>query len=783
MSQTFKEYLQTITHDAVIWLSNKAWLKAVDANGQEQATKDIVELLIAIPHQVKREAYINSVCDSITFICKQKKNAYAIYERGLKKMSADEYSLQEENKKKMEVELLPELKAKDLTRFIKIEQDEREKFKKEKQKSIFDSHGDYIEAEDDESNPWVKCPKWMNVEEVKKHGFALVHEEKNGELKRMGYYSYNPNEKTHVEITNFSITPIFHIEAGRESKFMLKISNGKDSAVIETDAKAMYSIDSMQSYIIGQGNYFIYGSKNQYMRVASKLMQEFRKCIEVKMLGWQRYGFYAFVNGIFIPGQGLKALDEWGVIEHEKQSFLVPAASAVYKKLMSSEDDPYEQDRPMAYIQSPVTMDQWASMMHRVYQQKGTVGVAYCILCIFRDIAFGIDNNFPHLYAFGEKSSGKSKWAESLISFFFHKRPMFNLNSGTDFAFFAYMGRFRNTAAGLNEFDEKTIKQEWFQSIKGVFDGESRQRGSMAMRGKVETQKVDSGLILVGQYLVTMDDNSVVTRSIIEPFSIPELTEDDKKAYNQLKDLESQGITSLATELIEHREYFKTEYRDTFNKTISEWRSMYTQSVNFNQRIMQNWAHLYTVMFLASQKVNLSCIDINEFKLYCFEKASHWCKFIRSSDTLSEFWNTLLFLAESKEITQGWDYRIETVKKVTLRSVKDETNTKDFVDPTKILYLRLNNIHKIYEQTYRSRTGKIGMTMENLLHYFTSRSYYVGPIKNVRWDRVGESKITNGYAFLYDELEMDLESSTSLPNEDFGSASYLSGKINEKPFG
>src|SRR5262249_50183305 len=147
-------------------------------------------------------------------------------------------------------------------------------------------------------------------------------------------------------------------------------------------------------------------------------------------------GFFAFVDKIFIPGGGLKELDEWGIINHNDNNYLVPAASAAYKHVQNSSGDPYENLRTLKFVQSPINFSQWCALMFRVYQEKGIVAIAFVILTAFRDIIFSIDNNCPHLYAFGERSSGKSKWVESIMAFFFVKRAAFNLNSGTDFAFF-----------------------------------------------------------------------------------------------------------------------------------------------------------------------------------------------------------------------------------------------------------------------------------------------------------------------------------------------------------
>lgn len=771
----FAKHIHSITIDAIVWLCMHHWSNANTAIEQSKATAEIVHLLADVPNEINRNSYVKDFCNTVKKHNSSIDDTIKIYEKRIKSIDNQIKRTNDDGNKKnyldeinqinelINVELgkkLSDISKAELLSFIKSEIENRVKEKKEKQKNIFNNLSDEIEAEDleDDENPWLKAPKWMDVEDVKKHGFCVVDErDKFGDLKRFGYYSYNPAEKKHQEITNFSIQPIFHIREGRDSRHLIQIDNGYKKVILDVESKAMVSIETMQMNLVNNGNFVIYGSKIQYLRVASKLLQDFKECYSIKVLGWQRYGMYAFVNKVYIPGIGLKELDEWGIINHENTNYLIAASSPVYRELQFDDDDPYENERALSYITSDITFNEWVSKMKRVYEDKGIVGVAYCILCTFRDIAFNIDNNFPHLYAFGERSSGKSKFAESCGAFFYHKRPAFNLNSGTDFAFFSYMGKFRNSIALLNEFDEKVIKPEWFQNIKGVFDGESRQRGSMTSKNKVESQKVESGLLLTGQYLVTMDDNSVVTRSLIEPFSERSLTEDDKKAYIDLKTTEEKGITSLITELLQHRSYFKDKYKEMFNNTISDWRSIYTNNGNFNQRIMQNWAHLYTSMALASNRINIQCVDIQYFKNYCFNKASQWCQFIRSSDTLSEFWNTLQFLSESNQVITGWDFRIVTSLSVTIRRDKDSTEELNFTSPTKVLYLRLNNIHKLYQESYKRRSGKEAMSMENLLHYFKSRSYFIGPVKNFKFKNSDKVKTTNAYAFYYDQLEIDLE--------------------------
>lgn len=775
MSATFKTYLNTITHDAILWQAMRYWTIAASSTIlQDQAIQSIVELVTIIPTESKRDIYIKGISSEVVnYNAKIKTKAKDILRRikDLEKKKAKERDSNEQSNIYNEIELLiqqhqeleltelPELSASDLKKYVTRSIEEKKKAQKEKQKTMFNSTGDYS-LDDDDDDPWNKCPKWMNADDVKLNGFTMVEDSKDGKVKRYGYYSYNPGEKSYEEITNFKITPIFHIVASnpKDSRHLIQVDNGTRNVIMDVESKALVSIETMQVLLSGVGPFTIYGSKTKYLRVGTALREAFRSCIELKVMGWQPYGFFIYVNKVYVPGIGLREYDEWGVLEYQDSNYLIGAASPVFSKLKVTEDDPFENQRKVLFIQSPITLKQWVEKMQRVYLEKGLVGVAYTFLCCFRDIAFEIDHNFPHLYAFGERSSGKSKWAESVNAFFYQNRSAYNLNSGTDFAFFNYAGLGRNMIALFNEFDEKVIREDWFQSIKGWYDGESRQRGSMTHRNKVETQRADNGIFLIGQFLVTKDDNSVVSRSIIEGFNVREdITEADKKAYNDLKNVEAAGITSLITDVIKHRGSVKSNFLNLFNNTLSEWRNAFTLSGSFNQRIMQNWAHLYTIMHLMNELEKLE-VEIDEFKRYCFLQASYWCKFIRSSDTLSEFWRTLQFLVETGLVIRNWDYRIESVTHLTIRVSKDETTVKSFTEPTKILFLRFTNVHKLYQTSYKQRTGKEGMTIENLMHYMSNRSYYAGPIKNYKFVKPdGQWKPTNCYAYFYDQLQEDME--------------------------
>lgn len=740
------EYCQ----DAVLYQAKKLWKQA---NGQphEQANalKQIVDLLFAITEPAIQNFYIEDVCSAI---CSQ-------------------------NKK---------LKQKDL------------------QKSITDAiHEILLQAEpakEIENNE--AFPEWFTDEHKEdqfKKGYVSVDRIEKGKPV-VGYFIVD-NKNKQTELSNFIAKPLFHIYAGAESRYMLSIYNGYRTAVLDVPAKVIPSIDQFQGFTVSEGNFLIFGNKSQWLRIASELLQSFPRCIEINRLGWQQYGFFAYVDKIFIPGTGLKDLDNWGIIQHNEENFLVPASCEAYRQLQRTGEDPFESDRYLRYKKAEIDFSTWAMQMQNVYLQKGLVAIAYVVLTLFRDIIYSVDNNCPHLYCYGEPSSGKSKFAESITAIFFYKRNAFNLNSGTDFAFFHYMQSFPNCPAHLNEFDIEVIKADWFQALKAAYDGEGRERGKGGSKYRTEVMRVLSTLILTGQKLVTADDNSLVSRSLIEPFSIREKNEDQEKAYTKLKLWESEGLSGLLPDILQYRELFVQQYKNKFNEQLSYWRKHKSDVQQVNQRVLQNYCHLATCYNLLSQNISLPK-PAETFTEYCYKQAVHWSHFIRSSDTLSEFWRTLEFFINGNQVHEGWDYTIETVMQVKIRVSRDKEEIKPFMHPTKVLFLRLNNVHKLFQTAYRSRTGKEAMSQDNLLHYFASRKYNLGAVKQKLFCRIvvnnekangsietvkKEQRINSScYAFLYDDLGLDLESFEGDEQPDQPQVEILPVKpqyVEELPFG
>lgn len=638
-----------------------------------------------------------------------------------------------------------------------------------------------------------RLPKWIKpyYKQWQEDGYMSVNTMVN-DKKKVGFYTLNikNNEDgsrtiSTTEQSNFLAEPIMHVYNGPESLFIFRLVNHRSQPIIEVPASSIPAPELFQKACIGEGNFMLYCNAMQWKRIASALLEKFTKCIAIPFLGWQADGFFAFVNGILIPGEGWQPVNDNGIVIHKKEQFLIPASSQVYLKTQGRNSDAYESDRPLYYNQKNSanlpTISQWAAAMHKVYGQKAYLAIAALPMAIYRDVLFNVDNNCPLLYAFGEPSSGKSKYAESINAVFFKKRMAFNVNSGTDHAFFSYMQRFINTITWLNEVDEATLKPEWFQALKGAYDGESRERGRIVSgKLKTEIQKILSLIILTGQKLITADDNSLVTRSLIEAFSKPDQRKDEEiENYNQLKTWEENGLQHLVVDIVQHRKIWEDEYKENINIALANWRRTSAEARNANQRILQNWAHVYVNYAMLEEKYQLP-VHGDVVMEYCLKKAIKWSKQLAGSDILSEWWATIQNLVNTGQLKENWDFQVKTET-----SIKTADETKDLQEPKQVLYLRLINVHPLYEKDSRSR-GKNPISKENLLQYMISRKYFIGAVRSRKFYKIEptamEGNSNNGpsmqlkkietvascHAYIYEPLNIEITKSTENEELPFG---------------
>jgi hypothetical protein len=593
-------------------------------------------------------------------------------------------------------------------------------------------------------------------EEIYKNGFTMTH--KAGDRKATGIHFAMGGNKIDT-VSNFTIEPLYHVWSQNilENKKLFVVKNAYEEAVLDFETGSTISVERFSATVNAKHNFMWKGNIQQLKLLMELIGYSVPRCEEVKILGWQPEGFFAYTDK-FVSNGEIVELNDYGIGKHNDRMYFSPSRSVLYKNARE-DDNVYETMSFLNFQTSTVTFERWADLMNRAYPENGKYAIAYSFIAMFRDVVLRVDGNCPHLYVWGSPGSGKSKMMESIASLFFHPKRSYALNSGTDFALSRFLQVFRNCFHFLNELDDSTVKPIWLQWIKGAYDNEGRERGKGGSKNMTEVMKVNSAIGLAGQRIINTDDNALPMRCIIRGFkSLENMTipKDQMAAYNELKALEDGGgFNSLLIDLLQHREFFAKSYGATFADIFVKVRKEIDQrNYRWNERIGRNYCYLLAMAKLANEKFRLPFTYDGLYK-EVIEQINEITIMITGTDATSEFWRIVSMLADQGKISRGLHYDIRVHQGPISLYKKDFT----LLEPTRLLYVRLETIHSYYRLHYRSDSGREGMNVKSLLSYLENREYYIGSNKTQRFTgklpgtNEIKSMTTSCHIFDYDKME------------------------------
>lgn len=596
--------------------------------------------------------------------------------------------------------------------------------------------------------------KEEDTENFKEHGFY-----EDNIREKIGYYF--PAQGVGFErISNFTIKPYFQIRKVENSKRIVELKNAYGSKVIEISNKAFVSSQMFEEIVMNYGNFNFTGTKKQYQRIRTKLLDQFPICDEITTLGWQSKGFYAFANGI-VDGN-FRKVDDYGLCIYNNEKFFLPAFSKIYSDAQE-EDDMYEADRFFQYKPSGMTMARWTSKMIRVHNENGMWSALYVIASIYRDFIFSINNYFPILFNFGLPQTGKSTCARSVNSIFFGQQAAFLLPSGTPVSFNRRLARVKNAVVWFDEYTN-AIDERRFQSLKGSYDGTGHEKGVMSNDNKTIATKINSAPVISGQFLPTRDGNSLFTRCMILYFTIkPEdRSIEDSKEFDELNEWERKGLSDLIIEIVKFRDFFTTNYPAAQFEMASQIKRD-LQNQDFEGRVMQNWSLLMTIAKLMIDKLNLP-FTFEEVYKAGLQNILKQSEQVSDSNDLASYWKMIEYLSFQHQIRVDEDYIVKVETHITVRDGRDKQPPVVFSKPKKVLYLKLTKIHPLYMEAHRKQFGENGVPEQSIKSYIKSSKAFLGNVPVINFNGVK----TSAYAFDYEMIGVSLkgidDSSENVPN-------------------
>lgn len=760
-----QNYIKKQTTDAVLWFADMQWQSSATTAGQSDAIQQIVELLVCIKSDITRDAYVKSVSEYLTTKnqklqdeCSAINKSISLLQKRADKttdQAAKTDLLQEleelgEKESSIKARILPALPAKDLkkyvTDFIK------ESAAKQKEERVMD---DYEEG----------LPEWVNAEQLYTEGFVMNNDPKKAKIGI--YYKASPVER----LTNYVVNPLFFVMDPTNSRRLIEAYNGRKNVVVELPNRAFTQQDTFETELVSRGAFYSEPgfAKPHFKRLVNWLSDSMLNVHSLNTLGWQPEGFFAFSNMALSCTTELmeaKPYDEYGIVHIDDKAYLSEGASKLNADTRA-EDNMYENDMYLQYIESKVTFAEWAELFYKVYNEDAMFGIAFIFIAAFKDIITKIAK-CPHLYCYGPKGSGKSEFAESLMFFFFSGKNSdgkliqgYNLapGNGTPFSFNSRMARFRNVLMLFNEYDPNTIEFWKKGAFKSMYDGEGREvgAGDSGKKRKTVMQKTNCVAIMAGQYLDTTDDGAVLSRSVPIAFSLEKnkkRNDTDKLHFEQLKDLEKAGLSGIVAEIYACRSKVMRELKAAYTTIGAELNhELKIEGKLVEPRIKNNYSLVISMAQVMSKQLKLP-FDMEQMKQLGKKRMVSQNELLRNNNALNSFWRVVETLFDDGHIESKVHFKIANTKSIFIQKGSTKDNI-EWHEKKCVLYIRFNTIYEKFAKRYNEVYKKSAPDQDTLLVYLHDQHYFIGLCPATSF----KDKKTSAYMLYYETLkaEMNLE--------------------------
>ncbi|WP_279109356.1 DNA primase [Butyricimonas virosa] len=573
-------------------------------------------------------------------------------------------------------------------------------------------------------------------------------------------YMFRNGQSGHVQVADFYMIPLLHIydKDSEYNKRVIKINRlySKQPIYIEVKSKSLASLQSFEEILLNEEALnFENGEVKHFKRIRQAMSYNYTKCVELKTFGQQQEGFYAFANAIFHEVDNEYRIDytnDLGVVTHDDINYYSPAFSKIYANLRT-DNDKYEQLRKFTYRDIPVdkqcSFKEWASLMNEVYKinDNGKWAIIYAIMCAFRSDIHVIDRLFTALFFIGPTMSGKTQIAISIRSLYVDRdAPSFNLNSGTDAAFFTLMEGFRDVPQVLEEYNNKDISKDKFQGLKAItYDGDGKQKRKGVSDKDIDTSKVNSPVIILGQETPQRDDNALMNRVVLceVPKRNEEYTTREKEIFDKLKEHEKIGLCNILFEVLKLRpiirQHFKGHLRD-IDKNLTKAIVAGSNASGDMVRIIKTVSlFLTTCKLLEKFAPHLELpFTYDEFFNIAISKVKTQLEMISHTDKLAGFFKAVEVMINNNTIKEGRDFAISQPGKLTLKLSGNEKEVRQLSPASmKVLFLRISNVFTMYNQSSFRDEDTTQSTIEQNLR---SNPAYIGIVSSRKfsWNIVNE---------------------------------------------
>lgn len=583
-------------------------------------------------------------------------------------------------------------------------------------------YGDVEHWKDEVSSRASKLPTTANkVEDTQPFGFYISPKH---------YYYALTGRAQERQISEFTLEPIFHIIDAISPLRTYKVTTCRGQEMfLELKQSDLSSSSKFRERMAGMCNVMWMGKDDDLINLQRYLNARTQSARKFDQLGWQRKGFYAFGNGIYYKDEFRLADSDGGVNLGELGNFYLPAMSNMYIE----EDSLFSFERNFSHRDlNSISFHDYTKLIVDVFGTNAMVGISFVLATIFHDVVAKLTERFPLLNIYGQKGSGKSELAMCLTAFFYNDTRPSSLNNTSLPSMADKVGQVANACVHLDEY-KNDIDNQCVDFLKSIWDRNGRAKKDMDRDKKVVQSRMDSGVIITGQEMPTIDI-ALFSRFVFLVSNRTEYSADEKRRFEKLKEVRSLGCSHLTIRLLGYRHLFETNFKRVYKEVGNLLLSRLGDRI-IEDRVFYNWR-----VILAADKTLRSVLDFP----YDFETLTEVCvegmqlqnSGVKSNNEIAKFWQAVLTMFQEDALHRRADFHIKV--KTRLKPVGKEEII--FNPEKKLFFLNYGRVVKAYV-TYLLSLREKPLSRESLLQYLLCSKECLGKIKSMRFDQVTKDGI------------------------------------------
>ncbi|MCE6987465.1 BT4734/BF3469 family protein [Dyadobacter sp. CY323] len=372
-----------------------------------------------------------------------------------------------------------------------------------------------------------------------------------------------------------------------------------------------------------------------------------------------RYGYHTDSKVYFFANKALNLVtnellspDEFGIVEANK------------KHLSAPQPPKARQLRHTLTNQNVTFGDFWDLYAIAHLPENGFVPVCFYIFSLFRDMGLQYKNFSPILFLKGGAGTGKSSMVRILTAGFGRKQEGVNLKSkNTDASLVKLMSQSSNQIIWFDEFHNELTNEGLLQA---AYDNDGYHKSTTDFNS-IDTAAVEihSALALTSNYI---PENPIFfSRCVFIPITAQQKSDAQRKAYDQLENIQEGGLGCMTIELLKYRQLLEANdnYAVSYNRLYNSLKTRF-KGQNIPERLFANMSQILAAPYALHclGKINMlpQQRDSEEEILADFvEVAENFImrqfRIQNDSKAIAEFFEIIQGLFESNQIHEGFHFR------------------------------------------------------------------------------------------------------------------------------